>query len=128
VVVTLLLLGLACSPDSGKGSDDSERTGPYFSGESDADSDAVAHEPPEVGSAAARLRSMEGGLVTHTAAIVDGHPARAIVEYATQHSVDLIAMTTHGRGALKRLVAGSVATSVLRTTDRPMLIFRPRTS
>ena len=36
-----------------------------------------------------------------------------------------IAMTTHGRGALKRLVAGSVSEEVLRTSPTLMLMYRP---
>ena len=65
------------------------------------------------------------GLAVQTAALVDGEPARAIVDYATHHGIDLIAMTTHGRGALKRLVAGSVSETVLRTWSGPMLMYRP---
>jgi sugar lactone lactonase YvrE len=37
--MTLLLLVLACSPDSGRGPEDSRTTGPFFSDESDADTD-----------------------------------------------------------------------------------------
>jgi nucleotide-binding universal stress UspA family protein len=65
------------------------------------------------------------GLSVHTAVLADGNPARAIVEYARKNNIDLIAMTTHGRGALKRLVAGSVSETVLRTTATLMLMYRP---
>jgi nucleotide-binding universal stress UspA family protein len=34
-------------------------------------------------------------------------------------------MTTHGRGALKRLVAGSVSQHVLRHASTPVLMYRP---
>lgn len=57
--------------------------------------------------------------------IVDARPAHAILAYAKQHDVDLIAMTTHGRGALKRLVAGSVSQKVLRSSPTAMLLYRP---
>ncbi len=66
------------------------------------------------------------GLAVQTTALVDGQPAKAIVDYATHHGIDLIAMTTHGRGALKRLVAGSVAQKVLRTWSGTMLMYRPK--
>jgi nucleotide-binding universal stress UspA family protein len=39
---------------------------------------------------------------------------------------DLIAIATHGRGGLKRLMAGSVTEDVLGSTNLPMLIVRPR--
>jgi nucleotide-binding universal stress UspA family protein len=39
---------------------------------------------------------------------------------------DLIAIATHGRGGLKRLMAGSVTEDVLDSTNLPMLIVRPR--
>lgn len=39
---------------------------------------------------------------------------------------DLIAIATHGRGGLKRLMAGSVTEHVLGATSLPMLIVRPK--
>jgi len=54
-----------------------------------------------------------------------GHPASAILERAQSEPVDLIAMTTHGRGGVARMVIGSVADKVLRGTTTPLLIFRP---
>ncbi len=53
-----------------------------------------------------------------------GPPASAIVEAAQLYKVDLIAMTTHGRSGLGRLVLGSVAESVLRGTTTPILLIR----
>jgi nucleotide-binding universal stress UspA family protein len=72
---------------------------------------------------AASLRSR--GLAVRTEVLVDGQPARAIVDYARRNGLDAIAMTTHGRGALKRIVAGSVSQRVLRTSHLPMLMYRP---
>jgi nucleotide-binding universal stress UspA family protein len=42
------------------------------------------------------------------------------------HSCDLIAMSTHGRGGLERLMMGSVTERVLHSTKLPMLIVRPQ--
>jgi nucleotide-binding universal stress UspA family protein len=64
-------------------------------------------------------------LPIHVEVLVYGQPAYAIVEYAKQHDVDLVAMSTHGHGALKRLVVGSVSESVLRATPTPVLMYRP---
>jgi nucleotide-binding universal stress UspA family protein len=48
----------------------------------------------------------------------------AILEAATSLGVDLIAMTTHGRGGLERLVLGSVAEAVLHRAPCPLLLVR----
>jgi nucleotide-binding universal stress UspA family protein len=51
-------------------------------------------------------------------------PAEPIVEYAKEHSVDLIVMGTHGRKALAHLLMGSVAERVVRTAPCPVLTVR----
>jgi nucleotide-binding universal stress UspA family protein len=48
----------------------------------------------------------------------------AILERADALGVDLIAMTTHGRSGLGRLVFGSVADTVLRKSSCPILLVR----
>jgi nucleotide-binding universal stress UspA family protein len=52
-------------------------------------------------------------------------PAIAIVD-AAREQADLIAMSTHGRGGLVRMVLGSVAETVVRRAGVPVLIQRPR--
>ena len=47
--------------------------------------------------------------------------AEAIVKYARAHAVDLIVTGTHGRGAVKRLLMGSIAERVVRTAPCPVL-------
>jgi nucleotide-binding universal stress UspA family protein len=56
----------------------------------------------------------------------EGHPPDVIARRAGELGVDLIAMTTHGRGGLGRLVFGSVADEVLRTAPCPILLVRLR--
>lgn len=56
---------------------------------------------------------------------VVGPPAAAILSFARDHAVDLIAMETHGRGGLTRLLLGSVADKVLRSAAVPVLLHRP---
>jgi nucleotide-binding universal stress UspA family protein len=51
-------------------------------------------------------------------------PDRAIVDAARFNEVDLIAMSTHGRGGLTRLLFGSVAESVVRQALVPVLLVR----
>jgi nucleotide-binding universal stress UspA family protein len=65
------------------------------------------------------------GLPVRVEVLVDAQPAHAIVEYAKRHDVDLVAMTTHGHGALKRRVVGSVSETVLRATPTPVLMYHP---
>ena len=47
-----------------------------------------------------------------------------IVQAARDAGADLIAMTTHGRGGLGRIVFGSVAEGVLRDAHVPVLLMR----
>ena len=54
----------------------------------------------------------------------DGSAAAEILELARMVGADLIAMTTHGRGGLGRLVFGSVAYDVVRAAPCPVLIVR----
>lgn len=49
-------------------------------------------------------------------------PAEEIVNYANQESVDMIAMTTHGRSGLSKLLLGSVSQSVLQNVSIPVLL------
>ena len=53
-----------------------------------------------------------------------GTPVREILAAARDSAVDLIAMTTHGRSGLNRLVFGSVAEAVVRVAESPVLLVR----
>jgi nucleotide-binding universal stress UspA family protein len=53
-----------------------------------------------------------------------GNPADEIVAAAREAGADLIAMSTHGRGGLGRLMFGSVAQAVLGHVDMPVLLMR----
>jgi nucleotide-binding universal stress UspA family protein len=54
----------------------------------------------------------------------EGSSAEAILAHAQRSNSDLLALTTHGRGGLGRLVFGSVAEEVLRKSPRPVLLVR----
>jgi len=49
-----------------------------------------------------------------------------IVEYLAAHPADLLVMGSHGRGAFKAVLLGSVATRVAARCKLPLLIARPR--
>lgn len=50
--------------------------------------------------------------------------APAILDYATQHDIDLIVMGTHGRRGLRHLLLGSVAEEVVRVAPCPVFTVR----
>jgi nucleotide-binding universal stress UspA family protein len=47
-----------------------------------------------------------------SAKVLDGSPEKAILAEADEWGADLIVMGSHGRGAVKRLLLGSVSTAV----------------
>lgn len=57
--------------------------------------------------------------------VIGTAPAAAILERARTAEADIIAMATHGRGGVKRLILGSVADKVLRAASMPMLLYHP---
>lgn len=52
----------------------------------------------------------------------DGDAAAKIVDLAKEHHSDLIVIGSHGRSGIKRLLLGSVAESVMRLSDIPVLL------
>jgi nucleotide-binding universal stress UspA family protein len=60
--------------------------------------------------------------------LISGSPGAALVEAARQLKSDLIVLGTHGRGALSRLLVGSVAEYVLRHASVPVLTIRESTA
>jgi nucleotide-binding universal stress UspA family protein len=65
------------------------------------------------------------GLEVKRVAHLSDNPSGVIVDYARQQAVDLIAMATHGRSGLSRLVQGSVASQVVQSGVAPVLLVRP---
>jgi nucleotide-binding universal stress UspA family protein len=72
---------------------------------------------------AKRLRARSFSV--HTEIVLDDRPANAVLESASTVAAEAIAMTTRGRGGLKRLFLGSVADKVLRGATMPVLICPP---
>jgi nucleotide-binding universal stress UspA family protein len=52
--------------------------------------------------------------------LLEGDPARTIVEYAHSERTDLMIMPTHGYGPFRRFILGSVTTKVLHDADCPI--------
>lgn len=57
-----------------------------------------------------------------------GEPAEKIVDYAANHEIDLIVMSTHGRTGVARWAYGSIASKVLEGAPCPVLLVRPELS
>ena len=64
-------------------------------------------------------------IVVETALEVSADVPDAILRMAKEHKADLIALSTHGRTGLRRLVLGSVAETVVRRAPLPVLTFPP---
>lgn len=60
-----------------------------------------------------------------TKAVEDGQPAEKIVDYAEASGIDLIIMSTHGRGGVRRFLVGSITDKVIRSTHLPVLVIHP---
>ena len=58
-------------------------------------------------------------------AVEDGQAADKIVDYAEAAGIDLIIMSTHGRGGVRRFLVGSVTDKVIRSTHLPVLVIHP---
>ena len=65
------------------------------------------------------------GLVVNVTVVMHSDPGAAIIEFAEKSDVALIAMATHGRSGLNRLIQGSVAAEVVRSGVAPTLLIRP---
>ncbi len=57
--------------------------------------------------------------------VCGGPIAETILDYAAGIDADVIAMSTHGRSGLARMVIGSVADEVVRRSHLPVLLVRP---
>lgn len=57
--------------------------------------------------------------------IIRGDPADDVVRFAQDKGMDLIIMATHGRKGLDRVVFGSVAENVARSSPVPVLLVNP---
>ena len=68
---------------------------------------------------------LETDLDVATDVVAAENVARGIVVYSREHGADLIALSTHGRSGLRRVLLGSVAEEILRRSHVPVLLFPP---
>ena len=74
----------------------------------------------EVQSSVAKFRD---GIDVQTE-VTTGTPSNVILQYADENDIDLLVMGTHGRSGVKRYLLGSVAESVVRRSDPPVITVR----
>lgn len=67
----------------------------------------------------------EAGFTATVAVAEQAEPVDGLLRLANAEPGTVIAMTTHGRGGLRRAVLGSTADKVLRGSRRPVLLIRP---
>lgn len=54
-----------------------------------------------------------------------GMPAQTILQYAEDNSVSLIALSTHGFSGITKWAYGSVASKIIESSSKPVLLVRP---
>ncbi len=60
-----------------------------------------------------------------TGKVVTGYPAEEILAIAKAEGCDMIVMGTHGRKGIDRILFGSVAEKVVKSSPSPVLTVRP---
>jgi nucleotide-binding universal stress UspA family protein len=58
--------------------------------------------------------------------VLQGRPSEAIIDYARDNGVQLIAIATHGHSGLRQIAMGSTAEYVLRHAGLPVLLVTPK--
>ena len=73
-------------------------------------------------------RARKAGVQSVETSVWYGPPAESIIDAARTRGIDLLVMSSHGRSGLGRMVLGSVAETVLRSTTTPILLLRDHQS
>ncbi len=73
-----------------------------------------------------RVKDPPSKVPVKTAVLEAVTPAGALLDYVKKHSIDLIVMATHGRGALAHVLLGSVAERLIRNAPVPVMTVRPK--
>ena len=72
----------------------------------------------------AKSRLVGQGVETVDTEVTRGTPADVIVDRVSEAEGGLVAMTTHGRSGVGRMILGSVAERVIRQSGCPVLVVR----
>lgn len=74
-----------------------------------------------------KVRNFKSRGIRSSYHVAVGDAAQSIMRFSRKEHVDLVVMTTHGKGGLQRAFMGSVADSVIRESGTPVLVIRPKT-
>ncbi len=66
--------------------------------------------------------SSAGAKVESQDAIKEGDASQNIVDHVKDHQINLVVMSTHGHGGVRRLLMGSVTDRVIRSCEAPVLV------
>jgi nucleotide-binding universal stress UspA family protein len=58
--------------------------------------------------------------------VIEGAPARSIMEFSIEQNTSLVVMMSHGRGRFKRAILGSVTDALIRGGSVPVLVIRAK--
>lgn len=65
------------------------------------------------------------GDVSVSTALLEAPVVPALIDYLHAHAIDVMVMTTHGRGGFARFWLGSTTDTLIRESSVPMLLLRP---
>jgi len=57
--------------------------------------------------------------------VVAGDPSEEILSYIAAHGIDLVVMGTHGRKGIDKVIFGSVAERVVKSSPVPVMVVNP---
>ena len=69
------------------------------------------------------VQQLRGKGITVESVCLGGDPAKAVVKYAQEHPIDLIALATHGRNEVS-WIFGSTAEKIVTHATAPVLLIR----
>lgn len=72
-----------------------------------------------------KLGEIQAQGVSGSSQIAAGDPSKAILDFCRKENIDLVVMTTSGKGGIRRALVGSVADTLIRETRIPVLVVRP---
>lgn len=84
-----------------------------------------ADQEKQLQTLAAELSGTIGPVPVRAQLLEGAEVARTIAEYAQQLQAAYIALASHGRSGLRRLLLGSVAEALLRHSHTPVIVFPP---
>ena len=72
-----------------------------------------------------KVRELAGQGIKGSYCIMIGETTSSIEKCCQKEEIDLLIITTHGRGGFKRAILGSIADEVIRNSTIPVLVIRP---